>query len=1455
MPTPREVLSGGWTRWITTLLLLALGTVAKPLFAMDVSGDLNTSQTWRAIDSPVNVQGLVRIRGGATLTIEAGVELRFRPAAALQVESGALAATGSAALPIQFNSDQPTPAPGDWGPLSFLNGTIDQRTQLDNVVIRHGQGIEIHQASPTLNRVGFENNQGAAIRLDLESSPVGVGLYGTSNGLNGILIPPGTITGTVRWGLIGLPYVIEQGAVTVGLPPITLTPTLAELREGQQQVYQVNLAKPAPAGGLALDVVSSVPGVASVPTSITVAAGQTRASFSANALAAGTSTISVSRLELGAVSSQLTVRVPVTLSVTPANVTMGVNQQRTLQIQSSEPAPSGGVNLRISSTRPDRVSVPADLYLDPGLSTVPLTINSHALGAATLSVEANGGYVSASATVQVQPTNLSIAPIGVISPGGSRTATINLSEPAPPGGLAILVTSSVTGVATVTSPINLSAGASIATFTILGIAPGTSTITAAASGYQSATTEVMVESMALSFEPAAPAIIPIGTADQFVLRLSRPAPIGGLQVSLTSANPTSAAVTPSQIVIAEGATAASQPIVVTGLATSSQTLITASADGVTPGTLAVAIVGAPELRLTPDRIVLGKGLSSRITLYRLNQSGAAYPDQDPLTVSLQSSNPAKLALPTTVTIPAGRAFTEVIISGLDLASAIEVEATATGYTAAQPAVAEIIEPTLVFQNLDDLRGVGAARDDFFLSLQVAGSTTSQFATADLPIALGVTEQQPAGVVDGLYATALGADPTNTLTVAAGRADTFGWGAGQGSAYVGSPTTAGTYRISGQIAGQALQMSATQTAADGPRGLRFSLATVELARGLRSEALTVERTNADAPYAGIDPLTIDLATSAPDKVQVPASVSIPAGWSSVVIPLVGIEETTAPASLTASAAGYPSATIADSVTVSQASLGFPYLSTYQTIGAYRNAFFLEWWSPNSMFSALDRPVTVELVEQQPTGIVNNLYANSTGDVLLGPLTLREGALVASGEDGYAAWIYIGSAQTAGSYRVRVSVAGMGTWQSEPITVAAEPPTLHFDRSSDVLGLGMRTSLMINRAGVPLEQALALELRSSNPDHVQVPATISIPAGENAVYVTLDGVGLTTAAETITAVAIGDPSLTTTVEITVVNPEIAVVNLAGRRGIGGERDQFGVRWVVPGALGLQVGISPTVVDLAVADSTPAGMPLDIYAAKTGAQLRSQLTIPAGAYDSGTEPEGSAFLGSPAVEGSYRIHAHIAALGEWMSDLQSVVQPRLQMSLTTHSVGTGMRSDYLEIMRWAGSRLEPPDQAVPIALESSNPASFSLPAVINLDAGRFGVPIPISGLLEGSGSVSASAIGYGPASSADIRVVQPALQFEDTPNSLTIGVSKPLRLQVRVPASSDVQQTLLANTAVNLTSSFPALATVTPTIIIPAGSFTAEDAVVTPIASGLVTITASANSLIPATTESIPITAQPQ
>ena len=106
---------------------------ASGVEAADVSG--SQSGIWDADFSPYIVTGNVTVPDGLTLTIEAGVEVKFN-SDRMMIINGTLVAEGTETEHITFTSSQGTPAPGDWRYLSFEGA--DSGCTLDNCDLSYG---------------------------------------------------------------------------------------------------------------------------------------------------------------------------------------------------------------------------------------------------------------------------------------------------------------------------------------------------------------------------------------------------------------------------------------------------------------------------------------------------------------------------------------------------------------------------------------------------------------------------------------------------------------------------------------------------------------------------------------------------------------------------------------------------------------------------------------------------------------------------------------------------------------------------------------------------------------------------------------------------------------------------------------------------------------------------------------------------------------------------------------------------------------------------------------------------------------------------------------------------------------------------------------------------------------------------------------------------------------------
>src|SRR5256885_5024366 len=105
--------------------------------------------------------------------------------------------------------------PGDWRQWRMAAGTRSAQTLLDHVTIEYGSGVVIESASPSINNTAFNHHSGPAIGVDLASSPAGKGNSAKGNSLNAIAVPSGPIRSQVIWGMVGIPYLVQQGLIQI----------------------------------------------------------------------------------------------------------------------------------------------------------------------------------------------------------------------------------------------------------------------------------------------------------------------------------------------------------------------------------------------------------------------------------------------------------------------------------------------------------------------------------------------------------------------------------------------------------------------------------------------------------------------------------------------------------------------------------------------------------------------------------------------------------------------------------------------------------------------------------------------------------------------------------------------------------------------------------------------------------------------------------------------------------------------------------------------------------------------------------------------------------------------------------------------------------------------------------------------------------------------------------------
>jgi len=259
-------------------------------------------------------------------------------------------------------------------------------------------------------------------------------------------------------------------------------------------------------------------------------------------------------------------------------------------------------------------------------------------------------YRALQAALQMENTptvsQLTLDPTSVTA-GGTARGTVVLSRPAGAGGTVVELRSSNPTLAWCAAQITIPQGQTTGVFDIRTAAngAGSATITASSGGVSRTATLQVVSPFRVQSVAVSPAAITGGWSATLTVRLTMPAPAGGVQVSLQSNAPQASL--PASVIVPAGQSSVSVQVATHPVAQRVHATLTAALNGSQASTTLTISPPAPiSLTLSPSTVAGGSSATASVLL-----NGSAPPGG--LWLRVSHNNPNRVWTPSQVYVPAG----------------------------------------------------------------------------------------------------------------------------------------------------------------------------------------------------------------------------------------------------------------------------------------------------------------------------------------------------------------------------------------------------------------------------------------------------------------------------------------------------------------------------------------------------------------------------------------------------------------------------------------------------------------------------------------------------------------------------------------------------------------------------------------------------------------------------------
>jgi thermitase len=259
-------------------------------------------------------------------------------------------------------------------------------------------------------------------------------------------------------------------------------------------------------------------------------------------------------------------------------------------------------------------------------------------------------YRALQAALQMENTptisQLTLTPTSVTA-GETARGTVTLSRPAGAGGTVVELGSSTPNLAWCAAQITIPQGQTTGVFDIRTVAngAGSATITASSGGGSRTATLQVVSPFRVQSVSVSPAVVAGGQNATLTVRLTMPAPAGGVQVLLGS--DASQASLPASVIVPAGQSSASVQVATSPVAQRVRVTLTAALNGAqSSATLTVNPPAPMSLTLSPSTVPGGRSATASVFLNASAPPGGLW-------LRVSHNNPNRVWTPSQVYVPAG----------------------------------------------------------------------------------------------------------------------------------------------------------------------------------------------------------------------------------------------------------------------------------------------------------------------------------------------------------------------------------------------------------------------------------------------------------------------------------------------------------------------------------------------------------------------------------------------------------------------------------------------------------------------------------------------------------------------------------------------------------------------------------------------------------------------------------